>query len=163
VEGDVNGCVSQGDFLVDGIAIVKNALLGLPCTSVNKAEYSWHLSFGHGEATLNLECPWRLSSDGAIAYGYEDDGQQFGLSHPVDGVAKSTALLMNSLVASVEIDEISSDLSITFSNGVGLEIFNASSGYEGWNCSLTNGTTVVAKGGGNLYVWSPVAGNQGKK
>jgi hypothetical protein len=140
---------------MDGIEILKQVFTGLPCTSVSKAEYSWHLSFGSREATLNLECPWRLSSEESISYGYEDDGQQFGLSHPVDGVAKLTTVLSNSPVASVDIHEISSDRSITFANGVRLEAFNASSGYEGWNCSLTGGTTVVAQGGGKLSVWVP--------
>lgn len=102
----------------------------------------------------NLECPWRLLSQGAIVYGGDDDGQQFGLPEPIDGVKKTTKLLAASLVVSLNVREACSDLSLTFKNGVVLEAFNGSSGYEGWTCSGAEGT-VVAQGGGTLSVWRP--------
>lgn len=105
---------------------------------------------GDGEVTLNLECPWRLLLNGAIAFGGDDDGQQFGLSAPLDVVKETEKLLSASLVSLVEIREGCSDLSLTFQNGVRLEAFNGSSGYEGWTCSGKGGVTVVAQGGGNL-------------
>jgi hypothetical protein len=133
------------------IELLETMLLGLPCTEVAKAGHLWQLTFGDGNATLNLECPWRLLSHGAVVYGGDDDGQQFGLPAPLDGVKETRKLLDASSVSSVEVREACSDLSLKFENGVILEAFNGSSGYEGWTCSGKSGT-VVAQGGGNLAV-----------
>jgi hypothetical protein len=126
-----------------------NQLLGMQCTEIVKQDYAWTFVFGVQQATLNLECPWRLLLQGAIAYGYEDDGQKFGLPEPVDGVRRATELIGSSQIASVEVRPGPSDLVITFRNGVTLEALNMSSGYEVWICNFQNGTTVVAQGGGD--------------
>ena len=134
------------------IEVLESLLMSLSCTDVEKAGNLWQFRFGGGSATLNLECPWRLLSQGAIAYGGDDDGQQFGLLKPIDGVKETTRLLAASSVVSLYVREACSDLSLTFENGVVLEAFNSSSGYEGWTCSGRDGT-VVAQGGGTLSVW----------
>jgi hypothetical protein len=140
--------------MTTAIQLLESLLMNLPCTEVEKAGHLWQLRFGDGVATLNIECPWRLLSQGAVAHGGDDDGQPFGLSEPIDGVKKTTRLLAASPVVSLNVREICSDLSLTFENGVVLEAFNGSSGYEGWTCSGTDGT-VVAQGGGTLSVWKP--------
>jgi hypothetical protein len=137
------------------IELLETMVLRLPCTHVEKAGHLWQFRFGDGEATLNLECPWRLLLNGAIALGDDDDGQQFGLPAPLDGVKEAEKLLSASQVSLVEIREGCGDLSLTFQNGVRLEAFNGSSGYEGWTCSGKIGVTVVAQGGGNLSIWKP--------
>jgi hypothetical protein len=129
---------------------LESSLINLPCTEVEKSGHLWQFRFGGGVATLNLECPWRVISQGAIVYGGDDDGQQFGFAAPIDGLRKTTALLAASPVVSLHVREASGDLSLTFENGVLLESFNDSSGYEGWTCSAAEGT-VVAQGGGNLF------------
>ena len=95
-------------------------LLGLVCTSVTKAEYSWHLIFDGGSVSLNLECPWRLLVNGAIAYGAEDHGQKFGLPAPVDGVEETGRILANSPVTEIKVTTGSGDLGLTFENGAKL-------------------------------------------
>ena len=87
-----------------------------------------------------------------LRFGGVDDGQQFGLLAPLDGVKGTERLLSASRVSLVEIREGCSDLSLTFQNGVRLEAFNGSSGYEGWTCSGKGGAAVVAQGGGNLSI-----------
>jgi hypothetical protein len=130
-------------------------LLGQSCTSVEKANHLWQFRFGNEDAVLNLNCAWRLIANGAIELGYEDHQQQFGLPAPLDGVTETQRILSSSEVAIVEIREGCGDLSITFRNGVRLDAFNDSSGYEGWECSGRKGSQVIAQGGGNLAVWSP--------
>jgi hypothetical protein len=75
------------------IEVLETIVLRLPCTYVGKAGHVWQFRFGDGEATLNLECPWRLLLNGAVAFGGDDDGQQFGLPAPLDGVKETEKLL----------------------------------------------------------------------
>lgn len=65
--------------------LLETMILRLPCTDVEKTGHLWQFRFGDGHTTLNLECPRRLLQDGAIALGGDDNGQQFGLSAPLDG------------------------------------------------------------------------------
>jgi len=128
-------------------------LLGLSCTSVQKAEYSWHLIFGEDKRSLNLECPWRLLVGGSIAFGDEDHEQQFGLPAPVDGEELTRRILSASPVISVDVTP-TADITLTFENGVVLEAFNHSGGYEAWTVSDANlfGFLAVAQGGGRLEI-----------
>jgi hypothetical protein len=131
-----------------------DVLVGLTCTSVTKAEYSWHLGFGES-ASLDLECPWRLVVEGAIAYGADDHEQRFGLPAPIDGEERIRNILSTSPITKVELRPGTADLTLIFDNGVRLEAFNSSCGYEGWNLSGKEalGFLVVAQGGGNLEVF----------
>jgi hypothetical protein len=88
-----------------------------------------------------------------IRFGGKDHGQQFGLSVPLDGIARAIDLLRSSPVSYVEIRRGPGDLMIDFENGVRCEAFNNSCGYEGWNWSGENGDGVVAQGGGQMCVW----------
>ena len=45
------------------------------------------------------------------------------------------------------------DLTIAFRPGISLEIWNNSSGYEGWDLHDARGFLVVALGGGQLAIW----------
>jgi hypothetical protein len=135
---------------VKGRTTVLDKLLpGMLCTEVIKQDYAWSFIFDEGKASFNLWCPWRLLLKGSIAHGYEDDGQLFGLPEPVNGVQKATELIGSSPIVSVDVRPGPSDLTINFQNGVSLEIFNMSSGYEAWICDIKNGPTIVAQGGGD--------------
>jgi hypothetical protein len=88
-----------------------------------------------------------------IALTDEDDKQWFGLPEPVDAEAQANALLSDAIIASVKVDRTTSDLCLWFSNGLRLDLFNNSSGYEGWQASFTaegQGHTIIAMGGGGL-------------
>jgi hypothetical protein len=107
--------------------------------------------------TLRVDCPWRIIRNQQIAHGYEDDGRQFGLPAPVDGEKRSLHLLFRRSISNVALRVDSADLSIEFEGGARLELFNASSGYEGWECS-TEQASFIAQGGGNLVFLSNPAG-----
>jgi hypothetical protein len=85
--------------------------------------------------------------------GNADHGQQVGLPNPLDGVIEGQRLLSDKVIK-VDVRAHTSDLLVEFSNGVFLEVFNSSSGYEGWECSSKNGLLVIATGGGELQVFS---------
>jgi hypothetical protein len=140
---------------MNGRQLLNDVLIGLSCTAVLRTEYLWQLTFGTGQASLNLECPWRLLLDDAVAFGCADHEQQFGLIERIDGIKKTETLLSDSSITAVEVRDGCGDLTISFENGVQLEAFNLSSGYEGWTCSLKTGGVVVAQGGGNISVWNP--------
>ena len=129
-----------------------DAFIGLRCTGVQKyAPDSWRFDF-EGRTYLDVHCAWRIIADERVALGHEDHEQQFGLPAPVDGQAEALKLLSKQ-VERVTIREITADLVLMFDNQVFLEVFNDSSGYEGWQCSDTRGLKVVAQGGGNLVYW----------
>ena len=91
------------DNMMTAIEVLEALLMNKPCSG-RKAGHLWQLRFGEGGATLNLECPWKLLSEGRIAYGGDDDGQQFGLPEPIDApdevnAARTRCELARSLVS----------------------------------------------------------------
>jgi len=129
------------------------AFIGLRCTNVVRfGNESWRFEFD-GRTTLDVRCPWRIVEKGLIALGNVDDGQQFGLPSPVDARGEAQRLLAERIV-SVTIRDGTADLTLELEHGTQFEVFNSSSGYEGWECSNKDGLLVVARGGGELAVWN---------
>jgi hypothetical protein len=112
----------------------------------------WIFDFGDGYV-LRVASPWRLVKGGAIAVGSEDHCQKFGLPEPVDAASAVCDLLKNHVIVDAVAHEGSADLSLDFGAGIRLEVFNNSSGFEGWILDAPDGRTVVAQGGGNLTKW----------
>jgi hypothetical protein len=133
-----------------------NLLAGRQCKVV-KRESDWNFNFGEG-LNVTASVPWRIVTPNGIAHGDRDDGQWFGLRQPVDGEARANALLRERSVVAVEADELTADLQITFDDGVRLDLFNDSSGYEGWQADLSRDSaqplTIVAMGGGGFTIFS---------
>jgi hypothetical protein len=133
-------------------AEINAAFTGLRCTNVVRfAADSWRFEFG-GQTTLDVWCPWRILEKGRVALGNVDDGQQFGLPSPVDAKQEAQKLLSDKIVR-VTIRENTADLVLELEHGTSFEVFNSSSGYEGWECSSKNGLLLVARGGGDLALW----------
>ena len=122
---------------------------GLVCEDVvyDGETQEWVFRFGRGVA-LRVAAPWRIIGTGHIALGHEDHGQKFGLARPVDGVTTAMDLLRGRPVNDFSIAAISADATIDFRDGYLLQIFNSSSGYEGWKLSDVAGRLIVAQGGG---------------
>lgn len=130
---------------------IESVLRGLTCNDVDHdAEtVEWVFRFGFGTA-LRVAAPWRIIAFGGIALGYEDGGQQFGLPKPVDAIAKSRELLCGRAVEAFTVADVTADAAIRLEGGVRVEIFNSSSGYEGWVLHAPGGRTIVAQGGGRV-------------
>jgi len=136
---------------IDGLS----AWIGRECTIVERREYDWVFSF-EDSGKVQCECPWRIIADDHIALTNIDHGQLFGLKAPVDGPQKARELFGEKKVVSVKVAPTSGDLAVSFEGGTTLEIFNHSSGYEGWQATSktdAHGIYVVAMGGGGLAIW----------
>jgi hypothetical protein len=131
------------------------AVLGLRCSNVDRpSDWLWSFTFGSGDrmATLNIECPWRLVVDGSIVFGNRDHAQRFGHYAPLDGPRHCSRLLSGQTVNDVQVRSEVGDISLVFENDARLEVFNDSSGYEGWSFTVKGGKTLTALGGGKLTV-----------
>jgi hypothetical protein len=128
------------------------AFIGLHCSHVTRfGAESWKFEF-EGRTTLVVRCPWRILANGRIALGNLDHEQQFGLPKPVDAKQEAERLLI-APVARVTLRAQTADLILELEQGTSLEVFNSSSGYEGWECSSSDGLLAVAMAGGELSVW----------
>lgn len=117
-----------------------------------RREYDWLFTFD-GQASLVVECLWRLVKDNRIRLTNLDDGQRFGLPAPVDAAVAIKSRLENALIDAVTLRSGTLDLQLAFSNGHTLEIIPDSSGYEAWNL-LGVDQQFVACAAGDLAVFN---------
>jgi hypothetical protein len=118
-----------------------------------ESDARWNFRFG-ADIELNVECPWRVMSEGGNTFGGCDHGHQFGLPAPVDGEERTINALDGRPVERAEVHAESADLTIWFEGNRRLEVFNNSCGYEGWNLHGPKGFLIVAQGGGTIVCWS---------
>ncbi len=111
--------------------------------------HEWVFRFGR-DTSLRVAAPWRITGSGRIELSHEDHGQRFGLPRPVDGIATAMALLGGRRVNEFSVASLSADATIDLGDGYQLQIFNSSSGYEGWTLSDVGGRQIIAQGGGHL-------------
>ncbi len=104
-------------------------------------------------ASLTLECPWRIMARGRIMLGSVDHAQKFGHDTPVDAAATAASILGDRKIQYVQVLPNSSDLVLDFGNGLRLEAWNNSSGYEGWTAHGPDNQRIVALGGGEVAIW----------
>ena len=124
-------------------------LVGQVCTRVHE-HYTGNFTFEFSDGRAAVDCAWRIVRDGRLALAHSDHGQQFGLPAPVDAVRQAMALLAGRPIRGGRIDMALGDVVLEFEGGVRLDVFNDSSGYEGWNMSGPNGTSLVAASGGEV-------------
>ncbi len=131
-------------------------IVGLESTGVRdlgKSDY-WEFSLGD-DVHFNVASPWRIVRSGCVKLGHCDHQQQFGLPQPVDAEVEATQLLAGRRVLRATLIEHTADVVIDFEGGIRLDVFNNSSGYEGWQLSGGNGRLVVGMGGGEVTEWGP--------
>jgi hypothetical protein len=125
------------------------------CCRVERRAHDWAFRFGDGSG-LGVSVPWRIIQAGRIAFANSDDGQVFGLSAPIDGEARANMLLQGLRVIDVEIDGLTADLHLRLEGELRIDVFNHSSGYEGWQGWYASGpdtVTVIGLGGGGIAVF----------
>jgi hypothetical protein len=101
---------------LDPKSLMLASLQGASLENVPDLEAAGVWRFGFTSGWLTVECAWRAVSTGRIVLGSEDHGQKFGLPEPVDAVSRVLALLGKKTVVGVEIDSLTSDLSIQFAD-----------------------------------------------
>ena len=110
--------------------------------------YEWVFAFTGGR-TLRLSSHWRLASANQIVVGSEDEGQRFGLDTEVDVKQRIAATVGSKEVTAASVDE-HADLEVRFGTDVKLQVFNGSSGHEGWQLLGPGKRYVVGQGGGSV-------------
>lgn len=137
---------------VEAAGLLGCRLKGLPLQNVERFEFEWRFEFG-ARRVLQVRCPWRLLSDGRIAFTDSDDGQQFGLPAPKDGEAEVRKIIGDSVIQKIALREVTGDLSIYFGERAILEVLNMSCGYESWEIGA-NDVRVIGLGGGDLAIYA---------
>jgi hypothetical protein len=120
----------------------------LAATAFDRDTDAWVFTFSGGCA-LRVAAPWRMVSQTHIAVGHEDDGQWFGLKQPFDAREHITGAVAGQKVTEALVKEFG-DLDLRFSSGSTLQVFNSSSGFEGWQLYGPGERHVVAQGGGRV-------------
>jgi hypothetical protein len=86
-----------------------DCLKGRICTRVYE-HYPQNFTFGFGEASLAVDCLWRIKVDGRVALTSRDHSQKFGLPAPVDAHADASSRLKGHRVVEARLDERSADV-----------------------------------------------------
>lgn len=120
----------------------------LAAAALDADTQTWVFTFS-GRCALQVGAPWRLVSEGHIVVGSDDDGHRFGLESPVDARERVTRAVGGQEVTEVSIKKFG-DLDLSFASGATLQVFNGSSGYEGWQLFGPGERCVVAQGGGRV-------------
>ena len=131
-------------------------LHGQRCTSVSthaEGQFAFHFT----AAALGLSCAWRLVVRGQLVLAHTDHGQQFGRPAPVDACTEAMAILGGHAIRGGRIDTALGDIVLEVGDDIRLEVFNDSSGYEGWTLTGPAGTTLVAISGGEVCSYSDEA------
>jgi hypothetical protein len=111
----------------------------------------WQFCFTAGD--LLVECPWKAVEAGSVVLASGDHQQKYGLPEPIDAPSRIRELLKDRIVVGIKIDNVTSDLSVIFTRDFRFEVFNDSSGYEGWTYSDHHGLKLVQIGDGKMAIW----------
>jgi hypothetical protein len=130
-------------------------IIGYKFQSLIQREYDWVIQF-EKDVSLVVTCLWRLVESGRIRLTSNDQGQQFGLSAPIDAVTEVNNRLEGATVESVNLVEGLLDLEFEFESGTSFQVIADSSGYEAWTLTHEN-VSFIAVGGGELTVWDKTA------
>jgi hypothetical protein len=134
--------------------LLREALLGDYLRSLDTPVAGvWHFLFS--EKHLNVSVPWRIIDVEGIRLGSCDHDHKFGLPEPINAVAIAVELLGSRRVNSVSLALKTADLEIAFEGDILLNVFNHSSGWEGWNMFSGSGTHIIALGGGDIAIFAP--------
>jgi hypothetical protein len=130
--------------------LLKERLSGTHLESVQRRDHDWIFLFGHG-AAITVGSFWRLLSDRAIQVTSDDDGQQFGLKSPVNAGTALKGSVGEHCVTDVQIDSATSDVTVSFGDGLRLQIVNNSFGYESWSF-FAGDVRVIGRNGDTVVV-----------
>ncbi len=135
----------------DYLHLLQAAAVGRTCV-IERREHDWAFDFGDGVG-MAVSVPWRIVTARGIALTDANDGQKFGLPAPVDAELTANELIQGRRVISFDVEIRTADVRIALEGDVALQLFNNSSGYEGWQATFADdGRTITAigLGGGDI-------------
>ncbi|WP_026898937.1 hypothetical protein [Daejeonella oryzae] len=103
--------------------------------SFNKDADRWQFNFADNIYVASSGF-WRLLESNRIVIVSLDNGHQFGHPQPLDLSVEVNKLLTDKMLTEIRVDNETADLTLTISEGITLQIFIASSGYESYDFSI---------------------------
>jgi hypothetical protein len=134
----------------DVIQMIRD-LKGRTCRIGRRGE-DWIVTLTEGRRIVSA-VPWRLVDGNRIVLGSVDEGRLFGLHEPVDCAREAQAMIENRTIDHVAICTYTADLTLMLTDGLRIDLFNHSSGTEGWRirCRIRDRwATVIGSGGGHV-------------
>ena len=95
---------------------------------------------------------WRLLTNNKITWVSFDNEQQFGLPKPIDMVEELNQVLTGKRLTKIEVLENTFDLTLTLTDGLKIDIYIASSGYESYDFSINN-KRYIGLGSGDIAIF----------
>jgi hypothetical protein len=107
---------------LDAAMLMTESLRGSAFKTVELVvEGMWQFCFVAGD--LLVECPWKAIEAQSVVLASADHQQKYGLPEPIDAPPRIRELLKDRVVKGVEVDSVTSDLSITFTRDLRFEVF----------------------------------------
>lgn len=133
----------------NGIIFKTDSLFNsLVCSEVD----FWNFTFANGIHVNIVGGFWRLLCKGRIAVVSYDHKQQFGLPEPLDVLETATKMLGGKHLKEISILKPTGDLMLSISDGISIEIFITSSGYESYTFCFDN-KGYVGGGSGEISIY----------
>ncbi len=95
---------------------------------------------------------WRILENKKIRFVSLDNGQQFGLSKPIDLVTEVNEILKSKRLKTIVIKPDTSDLQLILTDNFEIEIFITSSGYETYEFSYDS-KRYIGQGSGEIAIF----------
>lgn len=114
----------------------------------DKDSDSWYFVFTD-KIAFNVSTLWRLLENRQIKLVSLDNGQEFGLSEPIDLILALTEKLNGKSLLEIKIKQETADLNLILTDNIEIEIFISSSGYESYNFSVDR-KNYIGMGGGEI-------------
>jgi len=94
---------------------------------------------------------WRLLNSTRIVFVSLDHGHQFGLPQPLDLIEKVNTMLNGKKLTAIFVERETGDLTLSISEGITIQIFIASSGYETYEFSIAE-KRYIGLGSGDIGI-----------
>jgi hypothetical protein len=109
---------------------------------------AWYFSF-EKKLSIRLHCFWRLCSEDELLWTSNDHKQIYGRKNPIDLQEELSTLLKGQEVTKVDRITKTGDIKIDFENGLYLEAFTDSCGFESWEIKWHD-KTYIGLGKGDI-------------
>lgn len=116
----------------DLIIVAKSEFIS---ASYSSESDSWHFVFAD-RISFTVSAMWRLLFEKHIRFVSFDNKQQFGLPKPIDLAHEVNKILSGKTLVEIKVQHLTSDLLLTITDNIQIEIFTSSSGYETYSFAI---------------------------
>ena len=120
------------------------------CVTFDKEADSWRFYFAD-KVYVSVYGFWRLLTNDKITWVSFDNEQQFGLPKPIDLINELKQVLTGKRLTKIEVLNNTFDLTLTLTEGLKIDIYITSSGYESYDFSIDN-KRYIGLGSGDIAI-----------